>query len=1034
MTDPPIIEVRQPGRPPRRVPVDGMLEVGRDTDGVLIDDEGASRRHLKFLPSPLGLSAVDLGSRNGTLLNGVPLVGRVLLKPGDVLRLGRTEIVVVRQSGSRTPPAPPPPDVITSMTIPAPPAAPHVPEPPHRARVLARAWLKGTDPPVDMPVFRNYLELPRRVPSTVWRAVRVISVLCYLGLCLAMFAAPTTGLFLFFGFVVPLLPILFFVAPGVWRNICPLAAANQTPRVLRFSRSLTPPEWLRKRGYLIAMVLFFGIAGARLVLFNNNAQATGVLLVAVILSAFAGGVLFKGKSGWCSSICPLLPLQRVYGQTPFVVVPNSHCQPCVACTKNCYDFKPQSAYQADLHDADPHWTAPRKLFVSALPGFVLGFFILVTAPAGTSGPALYGELGLFMACSIASFFAVEALSTLSPALLTALFGAAALNIFYWFAGPILAGSASTATGLEVPWLRWPISLAVALLSIVWVCRSYWAERRYLIEAAPARMLLPISPVTAGPVVAQQHSDDSEVRFLPDDKVVAAETGMSLLEVAEGAGLTIEAGCRMGVCGADPVAVLAGADCLTTPEDEELTTLRRLGFAPSTRMACCARLQSGSVQVNLTPEPGRAGAGERPDTFDRSITSVVIIGNGIAGVTAADFIRRGHPDCEVHLVGTESHVLYNRMGISRLVYGRSAMTGLFLLDEKWYSDKGVTAWLNTIATKIDTLAQRVSLGTGEVLAYDRLILAMGGSSVIPQVEDFGLPGSFVLRSAQDALEIRRYTQQHGCLDAVVAGGGLLGLEAAFALAELGLRVTVLERGTRLLSKQIDERASELVKAHFDRLGIDVRFGAESRSLDRDPDSVAQAVAALTLADGTSLPCQVFVACVGIRSNTELAAAAGISINRGVLVNDRMETGVPGIFAAGDVAEHDGLVLGLWPIAAKQGEVAALNALGGDAGLTAEIPATILKGVGLELSSVGRVRPEVDDEVIIAQDVRRGSYRRLIVSGGVVVGALVLGHHPEDLANATSAVKRRLRLDPASMSRLRAGNWQALSARAMATTRR
>ena len=161
----------------------------------------------------------------------------------------------------------------------------------------------------------------------------------------------------------------------------------------------------------------------------------------------------------------------------------------------------------------------------------------------------------------------------------------------------------------------------------------------------------------------------------------------------------------------------------------------------------------------------------------------------------------------------------------------------------------------------------------------------------------------------------------------------------------------------------------------------------------------------------MPCQLFVACVGIRSNTELAAAAGISVNRGVLVDDRMQTSVPGIFAAGDVAEHDGLVLGLWPIAAKQGEVAALNALGGDTSLTAEIPATILKGVGLELSSIGRVKPEDDDEVIVAQDVRLGSYRRLIVSDGVVVGALVLGHHPEDLAAATSAVKKRLDTGPA-----------------------
>ena len=868
------------------------------------------------------------------------------------------------------------------------------------------------------PMFRTYMELPKRVPLKVWQVVRVVSVLAYLALCIAMFVRPSGALFTFFGVIVPLLPILFFVAPGLWRNICPLAASNQFPRLLNFSRARTPPEWLRKRGYIVAMCLFFGIAGARLLLFNVNGTATGILLSITILNAFVAGISFKGKSGWCSSICPLLPLQRVYGQTPFVVVPNSHCAPCVACTKNCYDFKPQPAYQADIHDPDPQWSGPRKLFVAALPGFVLGFFTLVNH-SGMTGLHVYERLGLYLGVSVALFFVIEAVTPLSVGLLTALYGAAAINIFYWFAGVTLAHSVHTVFGLDVPWLRWPISILVALLTVVWISRTYFAERRYLDESGPTRTLIPITPLAAKTEAKQAETEQAEVRFLPDDKVVPAEIGMSLLEVTERAGLPIEAGCRMGVCGADPVAVLGGADCLSEPEDEELTTLRRLGLADSTRMACCARLKTGAVQVNLTPEPGSGGAGDRPVQFDRSITSVVVLGNGIAGVTAADFVRRGHPDCEVHLVGMESHVLYNRMGISRLVYGRSAMTGLFLLDEQWYADKGVTAWLNTIATGLDINTRRVWLGTGDVLVYDRLILATGSSSTTPPIDGFGAPGSFVMRSAEDAMDIRRYAQQHGSREAVVAGGGLLGLEAAYALYELGLQVTVLERGARLLSKQIDERGSQLVQAHFDRLGIRVLYRAESKAL-----SGAGAMDTLTLNDGRAIPCQVFLACVGIKSNADLAKQAGIAVNRGVLIDDRMQTSAPGVFAAGDVAEHAGLVLGLWPIAAKQGEVAAVNALGGDARLTAEIPATILKGVGLELSSIGRVQPEPGDQVFVAEDSRTGSYRRLIVSRGVVVGALVIGHEPDDLAAATTAVKKGLLLDQPGMSALRAGNWKVL----------
>ena len=327
--------------------------------------------------------------------------------------------------------------------------------------------------------------------------------------------------------------------------------------------------------------------------------------------------------------------------------------------------------------------------------------------------------------------------------------------------------------------------------------------------------------------------------------------------------------------------------------------------------------------------------------------MVVLGNGIAGVTAADFVRRGHPDCEIHVVGSESHVLYNRMGISRLVFGRSAMQGLYLLPEQWYDEHQIVAWLNTVASRIDLESKQVFLATGDTLPYDRLILAMGSSSALPPVAGFGRPGSFVLRSAADAMLIRAYAQEHGCRDAVVAGGGLLGLEAAHSLHELGLRVTVLERGARLLSRQIDEYCSELVDAHFARIGMQVLYRAEADALTGE-DRV-------TVSPSRTDGCCA-ATCSWRRSgsgpNAEIARQAGISVNRGIVVNDRMETSVPGVFAAGDVAEHDGRVLGLWPIAAKQGEVAAMNALGGNETLTAEVPATILKGVGLDLFSIGR----------------------------------------------------------------------------------
>jgi hypothetical protein len=158
--------------------------------------------------------------------------------------------------------------------------------------------------------------------------------------------------------------------------------------------------------------------------------------------------------------CPLLPLQRAYGQTPLVTVPNSHCSTCVGCAKNCYDFKPRAAYQADLADPDPRWSAPRKLFAAALPGFVLGFFTLA-ARTDTPTPQKYPLLMLFALVSVGLFFALENMSAMSPATLTVIYAAAALNIFYWFSGPSFVGALEQITGLHAPWLRWPVSVTVA---------------------------------------------------------------------------------------------------------------------------------------------------------------------------------------------------------------------------------------------------------------------------------------------------------------------------------------------------------------------------------------------------------------------------------------------------------------------------------------------------------------------------------------------------------------------------------------------
>ena len=247
----PVIEIRPPGQPVRRLALDRAIEVGRECDGEVLSDPSVSRVHLKLTPSPTALSVVDLGSRNGTLLNGNPLTGRAVLEAGDIIRLGQTEIVVIGRPPSPAPPARPRATIAVragaAPVLPAPPAPPpvvHGPTPWRRCRDR----LLGATPKSGQPLFPNYMELPRRIPVPVWHAIRVASVASYVALCVGLFVRPAGGLFWFFKVVVPLLPITFFVAPGLWRNVCPLAASNQAPRVLGFTRGFTPPQWLRSYG------------------------------------------------------------------------------------------------------------------------------------------------------------------------------------------------------------------------------------------------------------------------------------------------------------------------------------------------------------------------------------------------------------------------------------------------------------------------------------------------------------------------------------------------------------------------------------------------------------------------------------------------------------------------------------------------------------------------------------------------------------------------------------------------------------------
>ncbi|HUG86806.1 MAG TPA: 2Fe-2S iron-sulfur cluster-binding protein, partial [Euzebya sp.] len=486
----------------------------------------------------------------------------------------------------------------------------------------------------DLPIFPNFTVEDRRLSVRQWRLVRLAVFLVGLIEIALLVVVPELGLDLFYGVAVPALPALWLVAPGVWRNLCPLAAANQTPRLFGFSKGITAPAWVAEYGFLVAITLFFLLASSRKWLLNDSGPATALLLLTALAAAFLGGRYLKGKSGWCSTVCPLLPVQRLYGQNAFVRSPNSHCEPCLGCAKNCVDFNPHVAHLADVYDDDRTYQLRRRLFAAAFPGFVLGFYLVPDPPAIAIG-RMYAELGLWMLLSIGLFTLIDAVARLRPGRMTTMAAATAFALYYWFTIQATADRFD----LDAPAVVWALRALVIALVAVWVVRTFAKEGVFVQVvlagtrpqvSAPTTAAAAASPIAASGAAA--HGD--EVVFshpdLADVVRVLHEDEPSLLELAEANDLPIEAGCRLGVCGADPVAVVAGGEHLSPISGDEQTTLDRLGHAANTRLACVSRVRGG-CQISLVPQQGQlVPAGPPPFTVASGIAHVAIVGTGIAG--------------------------------------------------------------------------------------------------------------------------------------------------------------------------------------------------------------------------------------------------------------------------------------------------------------------------------------------------------------------------------------------------------------------
>jgi nitrite reductase (NADH) large subunit len=522
-----------------------------------------------------------------------------------------------------------------------------------------------------------------------------------------------------------------------------------------------------------------------------------------------------------------------------------------------------------------------------------------------------------------------------------------------------------------------------------------------------------------------HADEVTVAFKPGP-TVHAKVGQALLDIAEASQVPIESGCRMGMCGSDPVRVLEGEDNLSKMRSAERRTLGRLGLGADCRMACVSRVQ-GPVVVAPLPVPGMEGdVGEtalpaagptRPS--QELIRRVVILGSGVAGITAAEELRRALPDAELALVGDEPYDFYNRMSITKLVSESVSIESLYLNRRDWAESRRVEFRRGVAAAAIDRAKAEVRTAEDERLPYDRLVIATGARAFVPPIEGFGVVGTFVMRTIDDAVQIQQHIRRWRCRAAVVVGAGLLGLESAYNIAQLGVRVFVLDRGPWPLSRQLDEQAGGLLWEMLHDLGIELLPSKEARRVLAD-----DRVTGLELLDASTIDAQLCLVTAGIEPNTDLAAAAGLEVAKGIVVDDHMRTSDPHVFAVGDVAAHDGRSHGLWPASVDQAQVAVTTMLGGEATYRLAVEPARLKVPGIDLLSIGTVHTEdTDAQAIVVSDYGARRYRKLVLEDGRLVGAIVLGN-AELFDVVTQAVEARLEL-AADLDALERGDWDALS---------
>ena len=415
-------------------------------------------------------------------------------------------------------------------------------------------------------------------------------------------------------------------------------------------------------------------------------------------------------------------------------------------------------------------------------------------------------------------------------------------------------------------------------------------------------------------------------------------------------------------------------------------------APKKAWKC---LVCGAVVEGDEPPASCPVCGVGPDQFvalDISDTSFVsekeesflIIGNGAAGTTACEEIRKRNKKCTIEMISSENVIGYNRPMLTKGILSEVDPINFFIKPYEWYRENNIKLTLGVTVKEIRKDSRELILENGETRTYDKLILATGADSFIPPINGADQEGVYAIRTLEGVNQLQEFLKSVS--KAVVIGGGILGLEAAWELRKAGKDVTVIELSQNIMGKQLDDRGSALLKAAAEKSGIHVITNTGIEEISGEGKATG-----VKLVDGTFADAQLVILSTGVRQNIDLAKAIGIETGRSIKVDEKMETSVKGIYACGDCAEYNGVNYAIWGQAVEMGKAAGINAVGDEYQYEAFIPSNAFSGMGTSLFAVGDngKDPEKVYKTFEVFDGAKNTYEKLYFVNNRFCGGILMG---------------------------------------------